>query len=224
MKYLLILFAISFVCSCTSEKLNNSALYVANYWQAEKYKAEKAESEKTIVLSLENFKKVEKDYPKNNITSISAVRFIENLPEPEYADCDNIKVAVKNNGESYEKTYKISELFVAKKLFYVVDRFFEKVKLSQYDQLISFFDTNNVPDSNITKIAQVMQRVDSAEGKINKTTIVGFDFRTVGPDKIPVLITHTNATYEKSYVDYTLVLRISDKKLVHLGMNENASY
>jgi hypothetical protein len=222
MKKFTVLLILILFASCSSEQLNNSALNVANYWQAEKFKVEKttAENKQVLELTLENLKNVRKDYPKNNVTSISAVRFIENLPESEYADYDNVKVIVKTNGESFEKEYKISEILIAKKLFYTVDQFFQKVKNSLYEQLPPFFDTGNVPLLDIRKLAELIQQVDSTEGKPLSTTIVGFDFRTVGEEKTPVLITHTNASYEKSFVDYTLVLRVSDKKVIHFGINE----
>lgn len=227
MKHVFFLLVVILLTACSSEQQQSSALAVANIWGAENFKVEtsdkeiiKGENHSVIILTLENLKRVAADYPKNNITSISALHFIQNLAESEYADYDDIKIIVKNNAEQFEKEYKISEIISAKKLLKIVDQFFQKIKNSDFDNLNYFFDTNHVSDSSISKLKQLIYKVDSAEGKPLKMTIAGFDFKTVGAEKKPVLITHTNAGYTKSYIDYTVVLNISDKKIIHFGINE----
>ncbi len=208
--------------------MESAAENVAGVFGAEKFAVEEVTEtaqggkQNIIVLSLENLANTKKDYPKNYITSVSALGFIQNLTESDYTEFDAIKIKVKTNSESFENQYRISEILTAQKLIKTVDLFFLKIKNSDLDSLNLFFDPNNVSDSNMVGIKNTLSQVDSLEGKVVNLTLVGFDFKTTGKEKTPVLITHTNAAYQNSYVDFTLVLRVSDKKIIHFGMNEKA--
>src|SRR5687768_16966752 len=98
--------------SCISESKRTAAMKTAELWDAQESSVGSSKSAdikkgttKTLMLTLENLLGVDAAYPNENVTSISAYSFIDNLPPNEYEDYDNITVVVKNNSSIFEKTY-----------------------------------------------------------------------------------------------------------------------
>ena len=214
--------------SCTSEQQQVSLRETAQLWAAQSFESENesidtnGEKSEVLVLKFENLKKVNADYPKKYITSISAYKFLQNLAESEYSEYEYIKVRIKNNSTSFENTYKISDITALATLLKPVDSFFEILKTKELDNLTMLFDTTLVTIKNILEMKKVIQHLDSAQGKPQKFTFVGFDFKTTGKEKTPVMISHTYAEYKNSFSDYVVVLRIHDKKIIYFGMNEKS--
>lgn len=220
MKHLFI-FAITLLfVACANEDHENSALTVANYWNAEKYSVNDENDGHTIVLNFENLGIVGSKYPKKNIADLSAIKFIEGMAPSAFEGYDSVKINLKNKGESFTNTYKISDLFTAGRYFKLNLSFFMKVKDGNYEDFNSFFDTTKISIENISKLKSLFMRIDSSEGKPTQIAPISFDFKTVDADKKPVIVTHVDVSNPKSFTDYMIVYNIKDSKVIYFGVNQ----
>jgi hypothetical protein len=72
----------------------------------------------------------------------------------------------------------------------------------------------------IQQIERLNKKIDSTLGKPLNSAVVSFDFKTFSAANTPILITHIEKSYKDAFSDYTVVLRVSDKKIIHFGLNE----
>lgn len=214
--------------SCMSEEKQNAATKAGKLWDAQKTSVGSSSSvdsqkgtSKALTLTLENLTGLKADYPNKNITSISAYTFIDNLSPDEYKDFDNIKVILKNNSSVFEKSYKITDLILAKDIFKTVDLFSKKITSGNLHEFETLFDKQSIPDSTITQIKNAILSIESIDGRPEKGTIIRFDFDHLEKTNEPVMICYIELESKKSYSTYKLILKTSDKKIIYFGLNES---
>lgn len=228
MKTIQIILLIAILTGCKSEEQKKATRIVADLWDVQNISVgslsstdAKEGSGKAIVLTLEDLKGVDTNYPKDFITSMSAYNYINNLPEEEYKDFDNIKVIVKNQSKLNEKIYRISNILIAKDMIKQAEVFSKKIISGNLKDFEGLFDRKNIPDSTITKIKNVISENIAKEGKQDKATIMGFDFGRLNETNEPAMVAYIETSNAKSYSTYKLMMRVADKKIVYLGINEN---
>lgn len=223
MKKYIVIIASFFLLESCSNKFNDAALNVAEMWKAKKCTAEDltaANEQKTIQLTLEDLEGLNPDLPKKNITSLSALKFIESLSYEDYEDYRDIKVIVKSNSTTFEKSYTISQILVAQDLFHNVDKFGNSIINENLNDFNNYFDNTVFPDTIITKIKNAILASDSLYGKQTKTIITSFDFKEMPGTKDTVFITHFETSNAKGFSDYKIVLKPSNKKIIYFGIND----
>lgn len=220
-------FFILLLASCASKEQQAAASKVAAIWDAQNCTVGKSVSantsegsKKTITLELQNLKGVKDDYPKQKVTSVSALTFLEHLEKRDYQDYSHIKISIKDEGSSFEKEYQISDILSAREELVVVKAFFEKIKNNEQEKLNVFFNNTFIPDSTITLIKTAFARLDSANGKLDKMTVTGFDFNTLEETKEPVLVVTAEFANAKHYVECEFAVSKKDKKIVYFGINQ----
>jgi len=214
--------------SCMSEEKQNAAAKVAELWGAQKASVGSSSlantqsgTSKALTLTLENLTGVNADYPHENITSVSAYTFIENLEPKEYEGYNSVKIIVKNNTAAFEESYKISDLLSAKEIFKAVDVFSKKIMSGNLDGFESLFDKQRIPDSSIVQIKRVILSNDSLNGRPDKTSVVRLDFDHVKETNEPVMVTYVGMEGKTSYAMYKLILKTADKKIIYFGLNDD---
>jgi hypothetical protein len=227
-KTLRLLFIVTLLTSCASKEQQNAGTLVAKLWDAQNSTVgsssaadTKKGTSKSLTLTLENLKGIKADYPNENVTSISAYTFIHNIPPDEYKDYENIKVTIKNNSSIFEKSYKIADVILAKEMFVAVDKFSKKITSGNLTEFESLIDKQSIPDSTIKQVKNAILAIDSAMGRQNKATVIRFDFDHLKESHEPVMIAYVETSNETSYSVYKLILLISDKKIIYIGINEN---
>ena len=227
MTRLLFIISIFLLTGCMSADHEQAAIKAARLWDAQKYSVGKGVStntdngsKKSLTLTLEDLKGVEADYSKENITSISAITFLQNLKEADYDGYSFIKVTLKNNGSTFEKEYNISDLKLTKEYFGIVDNFFKKVKALDFKEFNSLFDKTEISDSTITKLQDGFVGMSSDIGKFDKIVVTGFQFNSLADTKAPVLVIYADFSNAKTFVNTNFIINISDKKINHFGINE----
>ena len=94
MKHLTLLLLIV-LTACTS-KNDESDKKIAQIWNAENCTIENdPHSNNVICLTIKNPKKIESDYPNENITSMSAFTYINESKPEDYKTIDSVKVIIK---------------------------------------------------------------------------------------------------------------------------------
>lgn len=227
-KIIYILTTAFLLTSCMSEEKQNAATKTAKLWDAQKYlvgsssstNTEKGTS-KALTLTLENLTGVKADYPNENITSVSAYTFIDNLPPKEYEGYDNVKITVKNNSSVFEKNYKITDLLAAKSVFKTIDIFSKKIISGNLHEFENLFDKQSIPDSTIVQIKNAILSIDANNGRPEKGMVTRFDFDYLKETHEPVVVCYAELENKNSYSTYKLILRNSDKKIIYFGLNEN---
>lgn len=223
------LFIVPFLllAGCMSADHEQAAIKAARLWNAQKYSVGKGvstntdnDSKKSLTLTLEDLKGVEANYSMENITSISAITFLQNLKEVDYDGYSFIKITLKNNGSTFEKEYKISDLKLTKEHFGIVDNFFKMVKALDFKGFSSLFDKKAIPDSTITKLQEGFVGMSTDIGKFDKIVVTGFQFNTLANSKAPVIIIYADFSNAKTFVNTNFIINIVDKKINHFGINE----
>lgn len=211
-----------------SEEKQNAATKTAKLWNAQKSSVGSSNSadtekgtSKALTLTLENLTGVKANYPNENVTSISAYTFIDNLDPKEYEGYDNVKITVKNNSSVFEKTYKITDLLSAKEVFKTVDTFSKKIISGNLNEFENLFDKQSIPDSTIVQIKNAILSIDATNGRPEKGTVTRFDFDHLKETHEPVVVCYAELESKTSYSTYKLILRSSDKKIIYFGLNEN---
>lgn len=214
--------------SCMSEEKQNAAAKSAKLWGAQKSSVGSSSSvdtqkgaNKDLILTLENLTGVKADYPNENVTSISAYTFIDNISPDEYKGYDNIKVILKNNSSVFEKSYKISDIILAKEMFKTVDLFSKKITSGNLHEFETLFDRQSIPDSTITQIKTAILSIESTDGRPEKGTVIRFDFDHLKETNEAVMVCYVELESKKSYSTYKLILKTSDKKIIYFGLNES---
>jgi hypothetical protein len=210
---------------CVSNEKEKTSITVAELWGAQKYSVASSysantqgEKSKTIILSLEDLKDISTDYPKENITSISAYTFIKSLSPEEYKEFDFIKILVNNSAKSYEKAYRISDIIIAQDLFSVVDVFSNKVNSADWEGFSELFDTTVISNAIIFEMKTAIEQIKLANGKQDKNTVVFFDFTKIKKTREAVMICQFEMSNDNSETLYEVMIRVSDKKIISLAI------
>jgi hypothetical protein len=225
MKKVFLYIIVLFLTACASEEKHEAASIVAKMWNAQKCIVSTSRSadtgdENEIILTIENIKSADEDYPKKYITSISAFKFLENLPVKEVEGFTKIKIVVKKGKQTFDKTYPISELITANDLLINTDLIIQKIKNGDLNNFENNFDKTEMPDSVVMRIKNTISDTESKYGKPEKAIIVGFEFASLRETKQAVLMVYCEISNPRAFNTYKFILRRSDKKIVHLGINE----
>lgn len=219
MKKILLLSLVTLFVACGPNENQKVATSIAQIWGADScIIGISSGDEKSITLTIKN-PKVKADYPNENITSMSAFTYIHKVPSEEYTRLDNIKVTIKNNSSTFEKTYKITDVLKAEAYFEIVDDFSKKIINGNLKGIESYFATKIISDTTITEIKNGILDLISKNGKPDKSTITYFDFNTLEKTKEPVVVINFVASNATFYSDFKLIFRQSDKKIIFIGLN-----
>lgn len=223
----ILILSLLFFCACSSKEKQRAAQTVAKMWDAANCSVgssmqadTKSGTHKRITLTLENIKGVNDSYPKKYITSLSAYKFLEHLTPKEIEGYDGVSVLLKNKNEQFEKTYKINDLIDASALLNLADSVCRIFKTGNIQLSRNFFDPNSVPDSNFIQLQNVVSEIESKFGKINKVTVIGFEFGTLQESNEPVLMVYAELSNASSYTNYTFFISRKLKKIIHVSINE----
>lgn len=212
--------------SCISEKEHNAVSKVGALWGAENYTISHlklASTEKgthnTITVTFKNLKSVDEHYSKEKITSLSALKIIENLEEKEYKDFDQIQIIIDNNSSTFEKTYKISKLLATKPFLKEATDFFEKIDKKDTASLRELLDKKLVSDTTLYQLIAYTNELDSMYGKLNNITFTGFSFNKTPHNFDPILVISSEATNGKTITFYTIEINEETKKIIGISLN-----
>jgi hypothetical protein len=222
-KYLFLLVTI-IITSCVSENLEHAASKAAGLWNVQNYKVGTSVSantdngsKKSLTLTFEDL--ADTVDTNENIASISALTFIENLKAEDYDGYSFVKVLLKNNGAVYEKEYKISDVLGSKDYFPVVDAYFQKVKMLDFKDFDSFF-SEEIPDSTIIKLQEAFIGASKEMGKFDKLVVTGFHYDTLAATKDPVIVVYADFSNANAFAHSKFIIILSTKKIIHFGINE----
>lgn len=226
MKKVLFLISVILLASCMSENHEQAAIKVAQMWNAQKYKVGKSVSANTdngskesLVLTLEDLQGADSINKNENITSISAITFLENLKEEDIDGYAFIKVILQNKGAEYEKEYKISDLVKTREYFGVVNDYFQKVKMLDFKEFDSFF-SEEISDSTIIKLQDAFVGASKEMGKFDKIVVTGFHYDILADTHEPVIVIYADLSNANAFVTSKFIIIIDTKKIIHFGINE----
>ena len=217
MKKISILLASTLLIACTNNSKNNATKKIAEIWSAKDCR--KDDSQKTITLTIEEPKKIEANYPNENMTSMSAFTYINESKPEDYKTMDSIKVIIKEGGSNFEKNYKITDVVNAKGYFEIIDDFSAKIITGNLNGIETYFDKQIISDSIITRIKTGINDLSKKNGAYTKSTIVFFDVKTLEKKNEPVLVTNFVVSNNEYYTDLKVIFRQSDKKIIFFGLN-----
>ncbi len=216
------------MANCTSKTQQGAAIKTAKLWDAEKISIGSSSSfdtqngeQKTLTLTLEDLKGINKDYPKLNVTSLSAYTFIDNLTPEEYEHYDKVKIIIKNNSSIFEKVYRIDDLIEAREVFEKIDVFSKKIIRGNLEGFENLFDSQSFPDSAMIQIKDAVLSLNNSGGIPEKATVVRFDFDKLNKTHDSVVICYVELENKTSYSTYKLIFKGSNKKIIYFGINED---
>jgi hypothetical protein len=223
MKKLIVILSITInLLGCVPKEQKEASAKVAGMWGAQNIsvgdsKSANTESgtKKQLTLTMGDLKDTPKDYPGENITSTSALVFINHLPKEEYKDYDEIKIIVKQNSSDFQKSYKISDILDATESFKTIDKFSKEIKTNKFSEFESLFET--IPDSTLTSIKNGLENIRKKEGEPNNGTITFFEFKHITDTREPVVVCRFKQEFKKSYLEFKLVLKTQNKKIIQLS-------
>jgi hypothetical protein len=209
-----------------SKEKQAAASEVANIWGAENASIGTLStadtdrgSRKALTLTLENIKNVDDNYPKENITSISAFSFFNNLPPDEYKDFDDIKITLKNKSNTFEKNYKVTDLIVAKEIKKSIDDFSNQIISGDLNNFENLFDLSYVKDTTLVKIKNVIKEIENGYGRPNESLIYKIFFGNSEETRDPIVIFYLKISNAKGYAEYKLTFETVNKKIIDFAYN-----
>lgn len=217
MKKNIILLVSVLLIACANNSKNNATKKIAEIWSAKD--CSKDDSQKTITLTIEEPKKIEANYPNENMTSMSAFTYINESKPEDYKTMDSIKVIIKEGGSNFEKNYKITDVVNAKGYFEIIDAFSAKIITGNLNGIETYFDKQIISDSIITKIKTGINDLSKKNGAYTKSTIVFFDVKMLEKTNEPILVTNFVVSNNEYYTDIKVIFRQSDKKIIFFGLN-----
>jgi len=173
-----------------------------------------------------NFKELEaipKDYYPEQITSTAALLYLKQLDKDDYKDVVDINVILQIKPKSFEKTYRITELYEAEQYLSIVDKFMVTSGDNDLPGVKSTVDAKYITDSSLVNILATIAGIDSAYGKITHTTYTGFHFGEAEEINEPVFISWLSTEQEHSNLTtkYKFVFSTVSKKVIYVSLNEN---
>lgn len=220
MKKFLFIACIFLSVSCERESHTNAALAVANIMDAQDYSLGSENDGKTIVLTLENFNKIQEKYIRESVPCLAAVKFIENLPEAEYEGVDKVKVIAKHKDIVAEKEFSVTEIKTALQYFKASVGFFKALKDENYENFDAYFDTTKLGRADISRIKLTMHQRDSTVGKPEQILPYSYEFKASNEGGAPLILVHTDISNKRDFADFLLVFKTSDGKIIYISANE----
>lgn len=227
MKKVVLLFIIPlFLGACLSKELQNAGAVAAGIWGTEKASVSKGtlmDSEKgkvkVITLTLENLKNIPKDYPMENVTSMSAFSFIDNLPAEEYKDYASVKIVVKTNSQTFEEAFEINKILIAIEGAKDVDLLAKKIVSGNLEGFETVFDRKVFTDSVIDRVKDIVLSNERINGKPEKEFLIRYEFRANSETKEDHILYYVNISNKKVSDTYYMMVNAVTKKIISFGTN-----
>jgi len=221
MKYIIYFTIVVISVGCISQVKQDAASTIAEMWGAKSASTGTATSANIqegsinlITLTLENITSVKSDYPREKITSISALQFFRILTPEEFEGFDNILVTVKDSATEFEKNYKISDLQKAKDLSVVALTMGDLIIMANLVALDDLLDKKYISDSSIEALKNRIMNLDSTYGRPVKRIITGFEFHNISQTDEPIIVYCIELSNANASVQYNIMVAESNKKIV----------
>lgn len=218
---LILLFQITTLCGilsgCTSDSLTEPALKSALLVGSAEAKAELLKEATGNVFSLSiEAAKISPDYTPEQITSVCALAFYNELQEKQRSGTCFVRVQISPAvGKPLQATYTCEELAAADLCIEQVSTFFRWHPSMGLDSIRPAIDPIFFPDSLIEKIGQSILAQDSADNAWIRTEISGFRQDTVAD--IPVMVLNAKVVRKQQAQWYEAYARYSSQQLIFVA-------
>lgn len=151
------------------------------------------------------------------VTSRAAVMYYGSMDAEQRAKYDEIRVEVAGDGNSYMKSYPVSDMADFQLAHELAEGYLASLITGDYHAQDANLDTGFLPDTAMALVNHTYAMIDSAQGPFVASTVLGYEAANTS-DGVPLLMVYADVAVRDSVVyNFTFAMNRTNKKLAKIA-------
>lgn len=212
---------------CASEKEQEAAALAANLINAgyctvgyTSSASTENGSYKAIKISFSDFGEVSAYFSDQDLASLGALVFIEQLEPSDYEGFTKITSIINRNESVYEKLYTVDELLLALELIESAKTVYNGLAEQSLDLTREVVNTEALPDSSLQSMFIATREIENKHGEMNTLSLAGFEYGEIESLGIEALAIKAYSISGEAMTNFNFVVDTKSKKVFYIRLNQ----